>query len=82
VNDLVCCVDFGSTFTKAALVDVNAGSLLAEADHPTTLDTDVLDRHASLACRVRTPRRRRREYWLAHRRAVGCASEWSETRSW
>jgi uncharacterized protein (TIGR01319 family) len=43
VNDLVCCVDFGSTFTKAALVDVNAGSLLAEADHPTTLDTDVLD---------------------------------------
>jgi uncharacterized protein (TIGR01319 family) len=43
VTDLVCCVDFGSTFTKAALVDVSAGALLAEADHPTTLDTDVLD---------------------------------------
>jgi uncharacterized protein (TIGR01319 family) len=51
VNDLVCCVDFGSTFTKAALVDVNEGLLLAEADHPTTLDTDVLDGWE--ACRAR-----------------------------
>ncbi len=44
----VVCVDFGSTFTKAVLVDVETGDLLAGADHPTTLpdsrgDGDVLD---------------------------------------
>lgn len=39
----VCCVDFGSTFTKAALVDVDDGALLATAEHRTTIDTDVLD---------------------------------------
>jgi uncharacterized protein (TIGR01319 family) len=36
-------VDVGSTFTKAALVDVDAGVALAVAAHPTTLNTDVLD---------------------------------------
>ncbi len=36
-------VDFGSTFTKAALVDVADGRLLATASHRTTIDTDVLD---------------------------------------
>jgi uncharacterized protein (TIGR01319 family) len=40
---LVCCVDFGSTFTKAALVDVDEGALVATAEHRTTIDTDVLD---------------------------------------
>jgi uncharacterized protein (TIGR01319 family) len=44
----VVCVDFGSTFTKAALVDVDVGELLATAQHPTTLpgpagDGDLLD---------------------------------------
>ena len=41
--ELVACVDFGSTFTKAALVDVTDGRLVATASHRTTLDTDVLD---------------------------------------
>ena len=41
--DLVACVDFGSTFTKAALVEVPSGRLVATADHRTTIDTDVLD---------------------------------------
>jgi uncharacterized protein (TIGR01319 family) len=40
---LVCCVDFGSTFTKAAVVDVSRGELVATGNHPTTLETDVLD---------------------------------------
>lgn len=40
---LVACVDFGSTFTKAALVERGTGRLVATADHPTTLATDVLD---------------------------------------
>ena len=40
---LVCCVDFGSTFTKAALVDTDTGVLVGTASHPTTLDTDILD---------------------------------------
>ena len=36
-------MDFGSTFTKAALVDVAAGRLLATASHRTTIEGDVLD---------------------------------------
>ncbi|HLN76604.1 MAG TPA: glutamate mutase L [Nocardioidaceae bacterium] len=40
---LIACVDFGSTFTKAALVDVTTGELVATASHRTTIDTDVLD---------------------------------------
>jgi uncharacterized protein (TIGR01319 family) len=44
----VVCVDFGSTFTKAALVDLATGALLATAARPTTLPDgdghgDVLD---------------------------------------
>ena len=41
--ELVACVDFGSTFTKATLVDVGTGELVASASHPTTIGTDVLD---------------------------------------
>ncbi len=37
------CVDFGSTFTKAALVDLDDGLLVASAEHGTTIATDVLD---------------------------------------
>lgn len=37
------CVDLGSTFTKAALVDVATGRLLGTAAHPTTLASDVMD---------------------------------------
>ncbi|MGD9957801.1 glutamate mutase L [Nocardioides sp.] len=37
------CVDFGSTFTKASLVDLEAGSIVAAASHRTTIDTDVLE---------------------------------------
>ena len=40
---LAVCVDFGSTFTKALLVDLTAGTVVAAAEHPTTLATDVLD---------------------------------------
>ena len=39
----VVCVDFGSTFTKASLVDLEAGRIVAAAEHRTTIDTDVLD---------------------------------------
>jgi uncharacterized protein (TIGR01319 family) len=37
------CVDVGSTFTKAAVVDTATGALVASAQHRTTIDTDVLD---------------------------------------
>ena len=37
------CVDFGSTFTKASLVDLREGRVLGRAEHPTTIDTDLLD---------------------------------------
>ena len=44
--DLTLCVDIGSTFTKAALVDLATGSLVGTASHPTTIGgsgTDVMD---------------------------------------
>ena len=40
---LALAVDFGSTFTKAALVDTGDGRLVATASTPTTIGTDVLD---------------------------------------
>jgi uncharacterized protein (TIGR01319 family) len=48
--ETVVCVDFGSTFTKATLVDLAAGRIVAAASHPTTIETDVLDGYA--ACRA------------------------------
>ena len=42
-NGTVVCVDFGSTFTKASLVDLERGEMVAAASHPTTIETDVLD---------------------------------------
>lgn len=43
-------VDFGSTFTKAIAVDSGSGDLVARAEHPTTIDTDVMD--GWHACRI------------------------------
>lgn len=40
----------GSTFTKAALVELGSGALLGTASHPTTVDTDVMDGYD--ACRT------------------------------
>lgn len=39
----VVCADFGSTFTKVALVDLDAGTLIATGSAATTVATDVLD---------------------------------------
>ena len=39
----VLCVDFGSTFTKAVLVDVGTGRLLATASEPTTSGSDLME---------------------------------------
>ncbi len=39
----VVCVDFGSTFTKALLIDLADARISAAAEHRTTIDTDVLD---------------------------------------
>jgi uncharacterized protein (TIGR01319 family) len=41
VTSTIACVDIGSTFTKAALVDVGTGALVATAQAPTTLDDVV-----------------------------------------
>ena len=41
--EVVICADFGSTFTKTALVELATGRIAAAASHPTTIDTDVLD---------------------------------------
>ncbi len=49
LGDTALCVDFGSTFTKASLVDLAEGRIVASASHPTTIGTDVLDGYA--ACR-------------------------------
>jgi uncharacterized protein (TIGR01319 family) len=50
---LVYCVDFGSTYTKVALVDTDDGRLVAADSHPTTIDTDVLDGWDVLRGRMR-----------------------------
>src|SRR5665809_24899 len=50
----VICVDFGSTFTKASLVDLSDGRIVAAASHPTTIETDVLDGFAR--CRAELAR--------------------------
>lgn len=50
----ILCVDFGSTFTKAVLLDTGGakdGVLLASASVPTTISTDVLDGYRSI-CEV------------------------------
>ena len=47
----VLCVDFGSTFTKAVLIDAADGQLLAGATVPTTLASDVLDGYGNI-CEV------------------------------
>jgi uncharacterized protein (TIGR01319 family) len=39
---LAVCADVGSTFTKVAVVDLADGTLVATADHRTTVDSDVL----------------------------------------
>src|SRR5664280_2581656 len=44
----ILCVDFGSTFTKAVLLDPARGNLLAAASVPTTIGTDVLDGYRSI----------------------------------
>jgi uncharacterized protein (TIGR01319 family) len=51
-TSLAYCVDFGSTFTKAALVDVQTGDLLATDSHRTTIDTDVLDGWDAIRARL------------------------------
>ncbi|GEP34952.1 hypothetical protein NSZ01_27200 [Nocardioides szechwanensis] len=38
--DVAVCVDFGSTFTKASLVDLTQGRIVASAEHATTLPVD------------------------------------------
>jgi len=52
VTTTVTCVDIGSTFTKAALVDLATGALLCTTQAPTTLDdvvTGVLSATAGFA---------------------------------
>lgn len=46
------CVDVGSTFTKAALVDLGDARVVATASVPTTLGTDVLDGVRELRTRL------------------------------
>ena len=47
MTDVTVCVDFGSTFTKAVLVDHEQGRIAAQASHPTTIATDVLEGYAA-----------------------------------
>ena len=57
IHRTVVCVDFGSTFTKAARVDVETGDLLATSSHATTLPDadgvgDVLDGYDACLARL------------------------------
>lgn len=46
-RSVVVCADFGSTFTKTQLVDLEAAAVVATATHPTTIATDVLDGYSA-----------------------------------
>ena len=68
-NSAVICVDFGSTFTKTSLVDVDEGRVVAAAEHRTTVDTDVLDGYdACLTALVEQDPR------AAHAEVLACSS--------
>lgn len=43
----VALADFGSTYTKVALVDPEEGALLGRAEAPTSIDTDLMDGYAA-----------------------------------
>lgn len=49
------CVDVGSTYTKAAAVDVGTGALLGASSHPTTLGTDVMEGVTAAAAAAAPP---------------------------
>ena len=42
----IALTDFGSTYTKLSLVDPDEGRLLARAEAPTSIDTDLMDGYA------------------------------------
>jgi len=48
------CVDFGSTFTKALLVDLRAAAVVATAAHRTTIETDLMDGYDACVAALRT----------------------------
>jgi uncharacterized protein (TIGR01319 family) len=43
----IALADFGSTYTKLSLVDPEEGRLLARAEAPTSIDTDLMDGYAA-----------------------------------
>lgn len=44
---LAVCADFGSTFTKLTVVDLDSGELVATGSHRTTIESDVMDGYAA-----------------------------------
>ncbi|HEY6738583.1 MAG TPA: glutamate mutase L, partial [Actinopolymorphaceae bacterium] len=55
MTERVLCVDFGSTFTKAALVDTGSGDLVATATHRTTIGTDLMEALDGIRARFGAP---------------------------
>lgn len=49
---LVACADFGSTFTKGLLVDLDDARVVASAAHRTTIGTDVMDGWGACAAQL------------------------------
>ena len=85
VDDVAICVDFGSTFTKAALVDLAEGRIVAAASHPTTIGdatSSTGTTPASPPWPSRTRGRPTPRCSPAPAPAVACGSPWSATRSW
>lgn len=68
MGEPILCVDVGSTFTKAVLVDGASGKVLATAAHPTTISTDVLDGVAAVRHSVESTAR------AAARDVLACSS--------
>lgn len=52
---VVALADFGSTYTKVSLVDPSEGRLLARAEAPTSIATDLMDGYAAALTAAREP---------------------------
>jgi uncharacterized protein (TIGR01319 family) len=50
---LVALADFGSTYTKVALVDPDAGAAIGRGEAPTSIDTDLMEGYAAALAAAR-----------------------------
>lgn len=80
---VVVCADVGSTYTKAAVVDLDGGRLVAAASAPTTVGTDVLHGlDAAVGAATASAGVAEVPWYVCSSAGVGCAWRWWVTSRW